>query len=111
MTSRHIPYRFVDDRPRGPLVNVSFTLDGESVDLLWKQGKNRSRTVRRAIKHFCRELDPAPELVEKFNAVCVERNELRDIVELQRKTIDRLRANASKGWIERFRDWLVARRS
>ena len=54
MTSRHIPFRLIDDRPRGPIVNVAFTIDGECVDLLHKAGKNRSRTVRNAIKSYLR---------------------------------------------------------
>lgn len=95
MTSKHIPFRFVNDSTRGPLVNVSFTLDGESVDLLWKQGRNRSRTVRRAIKYFCREIPPPPALQEKFNQVCIEKAQLQEIVDLQRVQIDRLRNVAS----------------
>ena len=88
--SRLIPFRLYDDRTRGPLVNVSFTLDGESVDLLWAHGKNRSRTVRRAIKHFCQERNPTPEMVKKYNEVCIERKELREkILDLETK-LDRM---------------------
>lgn len=84
MTSRHIPFRLIDDRPRGPIVNVAFTIDGECVDLLHRAGKNRSRTVRNAIKSYLRgdytrqdrENDHA-ELLERFQNVCIERDKLK----------------------------------
>lgn len=84
MTSRHIPFRLVDDRPRGPIVNVAFTIDGECVDLLHRAGKNRSRTVRNAIKVYLRgdysrqqREEDHRRLLENFQRVCQERDELR----------------------------------
>lgn len=111
MTSRHIPWRPHDDRPRGPSVNVSFTLDGESVDLLWKSGKNRSRTVRNAIKYYLQDIEPTPELQKKFNQVCIERQELLEVVEIQRKTIARLKSTHEKqggNVFSRLKRWLFA---
>ena len=85
MTSRHIPFRLIDDRPRGPIVNVAFTIDGECVDLLHRAGKNRSRTVRNAIKSYLRgdysrenQIKDHAELLERFQKVCIERDELRE---------------------------------
>jgi len=95
---------------RGPFVNQAFTLDLEAFELLLNSGKNRSRTVRRAIKHYCREMPAPPGLVEKFNQVCIERKELQDVVELQRLQIERLRAN-KKSALSRFRHWLFAPRA
>ena len=73
---------------RGPFVNVAFTLDMQALEMLQNQGKNRSQTVRRAIKHYCREIEPEPALVEKFREVVMERNELREVVEIQKKIIN-----------------------
>jgi len=65
MTSRHIPFsRVIDDRTVGPIVNVAFTIDGECVDLLHRAGKNRSRTVRNAIKSYLRGKYSRKELEE-----------------------------------------------
>ena len=73
---------------RGPFVNVAFTLDLKSVEMLQNAGKNRSQTVRRAIKHYCKQVEPSPEIVEKLRLVCMERNELREIIEIQKKIIN-----------------------
>lgn len=99
---------------KGPFVNMAFTLDMEAVELLQNSGKNRSRTVRRAIKHWCRELPAPPALQEKFNQVCIERAELQEIVSLQRKQIDRLRASVSEtdlSWFQAIKRWLFAPRA
>ncbi len=75
---RHIPWsRVIDDRPVGPIVNVSFTLDMHAFQLLHSAGKNRSQTVRNAIKYYCSDREPAPELVKKFNEVCTARRDLQ----------------------------------
>lgn len=79
---------------KGPFVNVAFTLDMESVELLQLNGKNKSKTVRRAIKHYCRDVKPSPELLENFRRVCIERSELEEIVQLQKNEIARLLAYA-----------------
>lgn len=92
-------------------MNVSFTLDGESVDLLWKSGKNRSRTVRNAIKYYLQDIEPTPELQKKFNQVCIERQELLEVVEIQRKTIARLKSTHEKqggNVFSRLKRWLFA---
>ena len=77
---KHIPWsRVIDDRPVGPIVNVAFTIDGECVDLLHRAGKNRSKTVRNAIKSYLRgdysrqdqEIDHA-ELLERYQKVLQE---------------------------------------
>jgi len=73
---------------KGPFVNVAFTLDLQSVEMLQNHGKNRSLTVRRAIKHYCKEVEPSPELVEKYREVIMERNELREVIEIQKKIIN-----------------------
>lgn len=85
MTSKHIPFRFIDDRPRGPIVNVAFTIDGECVDLLHQAGKNRSRTVRNAIKNYLRgdysredQMNDHAELLGRFQNVCIERDKLKE---------------------------------
>lgn len=81
---KHIPFRFVDDRPVGPIVNVAFTIDGECVDLLYQAGKNRSRTVRNAIKFYLKGdqsfqdlAETHDRLLQNFSKVCLERDELR----------------------------------
>jgi len=97
MTSKHIPFRLIDDRPRGPIVNVAFTIDGECVDLLHRAGKNRSRTVRNAIKRYLRgdytrqdrENDHA-ELMERYQRVLGEREKLK-------KEIESFHLNSFKG--------------
>lgn len=88
MTSRHIPFRLVDDRPRGPIVNMAFTVDGECVDLLHRAGKNRSRTVRNAIKSYLRgdytrqdRENDHQQLLENFQRVCEEREDLKREIE------------------------------
>jgi len=73
---------------KGPFVNVAFTLDLQSVEMLQNHGKNRSLTVRRAIKHYCKEIEPSPELVQKYREVIMERNELREVVEIQKEIIN-----------------------
>ncbi len=84
---RHIPFRFIDDRPVGPIVNVAFTIDGECVDLLHRAGKNRSKTVRHAIKFYLKGEDSFQDvieshqkLLENFSKVCLERDELRKTI-------------------------------
>ncbi len=97
MTSRHIPFRLIDDRPRGPIVNVAFTIDGECVDLLHRAGKNRSRTVRNAIKSYLsgdytrkdREEDHRT-LMDNYQKVLREREKLK-------KEIKGIHMNAFKG--------------
>lgn len=81
---KHIPFRFVDDRPVGPIVNVAFTIDGECLDLLHQAGKNRSRTVRNAIKFYLKGdqsfqdlAETHDRLLQNFSKVCLERDELR----------------------------------
>lgn len=88
MTSRHIPFRLIDDRPRGPIVNVAFTIDGECVDLLHRAGKNRSRTVRNAIKSYLRgdytrqdRENDHQQLMENFQRVVKEREDLKREIE------------------------------
>ena len=73
---------------KGPYVSVAFTLDIQALEMLQDAGKNRSQTVRRAIKHYCKEVEPSPELVEKYREVIMERNELREVVEIQKKIIN-----------------------
>jgi len=80
---------------KGPFVNVAFTLDLQSVEMLQNHGKNRSLTVRRAIKHYCKEIEPSPELVQKYREVIMERNELREIVEIQKKIINSQEGDSS----------------
>ena len=92
-------------------MNVSFTLDGETVDLLWKTGKNRSRTVRNAIRYYLQDIEPTPELQKKFDQVCIERQELLEVVDMQRKTIARLEAtlsNQGEKALSRLKRWLFA---
>lgn len=83
---QHIPFRFIDDRPVGPIVNVAFTIDGECVDLLHQAGKNRSKTVRNAIKSYLKggyeNLEKThAELMTNFQAVCLERDSLKREIE------------------------------
>jgi len=97
MATRHIPFRLVDDRPRGPIVNVAFTIDGECVDLLHRAGKNRSRTVRNAIKSYLRgdytrqeQENDHQQLMDNFQRVIKERDNLK-------KELEGYHMNAFKG--------------
>ena len=94
MATKHIPFRFIDDRPRGPIVNVAFTIDGECVELLHQAGKNRSRTVRNAIKSYLKggfeDLEKThAELYINFQRILAERDSLK-------KEIEGLHMNAFK---------------
>ena len=94
MATKHIPFRFIDDRPRGPIVNVAFTIDGECVELLHQAGKNRSRTVRNAIKSYLKggfeDLEKThAELYINFQRILAERDSLK-------KEIEGLHMNALK---------------
>ena len=88
MKATQIGGLIIPKEEEGPFVNVAFTLDLDSVALLKNAGKNKSLTVRRAIRHYCQQIEPAPALVKKFNEVCIERKELLDIIEIQKKIIN-----------------------
>lgn len=94
---KHIPFRLNDDRPVGPIVNVAFTIDGECVDLLHRAGKNRSRTVRNAIKSYLRGdwnrqemIETHQELMNNYQRVIKQRESLK-------KELEAINLNSFKG--------------
>lgn len=93
MTSKHIPFREIDTRSRGSIVNVAFTIDTYCLDLLNQAGKNKSKTVRMAIVNYLgNPSDAEPtELQLRYRDKCIEVKELTEIVALQRKQIERVR--------------------
>ena len=97
MTSRHIPFRLHDDRPRGPIVNVAFTIDGECVDLLHRAGKNRSRTVRNAIKSYLRGDWNRKEMIETHETLMNNYKRVLEEREKLKKELEAYHLNAFKG--------------
>jgi hypothetical protein len=93
MTSKHIPFREIDTRSRGSIVNVAFTIDTYCLDLLNQAGKNKSKTVRMAIINYLgNPSDAEPtELQLRYRDKCIEVKELTEIVALQRVQIERIR--------------------
>jgi len=92
---KHIPFRMHDIRPRGPIVNVAFTIDTYCLELLHRSGKNRSETVRCAIMHYLggeesvRDLLQSREsLVEKVRELAIERKMLREIINSKLPNVD-----------------------
>lgn len=115
MTSKHIPFREIDTRSRGSIVNVAFTIDTYCLDLLNQAGKNKSKTVRMAIINYLgnKSLSPGEinnkkptELQLRYRDKCIEVKELTEIVALQKKQIERLR----QSWLERIRNLLYKHR-
>lgn len=112
MTSKHIPFREIDTRSRGSIVNVAFTIDTHCLDLLNQAGKNKSKTVRMAIINYLgNPSDAEPtELQLRFRDKCIEVKELTEIVSLQRDQIETLRESQDRrdpgapGLLERLRN-------
>ena len=91
MTSNLIPWRLHDDRPVGPIVNVSFTLDMHAFQLLHAAGKNRSRIVRNAIKYYCQDgiaSEAHREVIEKWQKLKIENEILREIINSKIPNVD-----------------------
>lgn len=92
---KHIPFRMHDIRPRGPIVNVAFTIDTYCLDLLHRSGKNRSQTVRCALMHYLGGEESVKDLIEsrnslleKFNEKCIEVKTLREIINSKLPNVD-----------------------
>ena len=92
---RHIPFRMYDLRPKGPIVNVAFTIDAYCLDLLHRNGKNRSQTVRCAIMHYLGGeesvkdlLETRENLIEKVRELAIERKILRQIINSKLPNVD-----------------------
>jgi len=100
MTSKHIPFREIDTRSRGSIVNVAFTIDTYCLDLLNQAGKNKSKTVRMAIINYLgNPSDSEPtELQLRYRDKCIEVKELTEIVALQKKQIEKVR----QSWLKRL---------
>jgi len=95
---KNLPFRMYDLRPRGAIVNVAFTIDTYSLDLLHKAGKNRSRTVRMALWHWlgsseetmsCAELYESHQaILEKFRVKCIQVDRMKKIINSQLPDVD-----------------------
>lgn len=92
---KHIPFRMYDLRPRGPIVNVAFTIDTYCLELLQRSGKNRSQTVRCAIMHYLGGdetvedlLRSRESLIEKVRDLAIEKKILREIINSKLPDVD-----------------------
>lgn len=109
MTSKHIPFREIDTRSRGSIVNVAFTIDTYCLDLLNQAGKNKSKTVRMAIINYLGDPLKAEntELQERYRDKILENKDLIGIVQLQKAQIERLRKEVDsldQGLLKRIRN-------
>lgn len=92
---KHLPFRMHDLRPRGPIVNVAFTIDTYCLDLLHKAGKNRSQTVRAALMFYLGSdesyadlIESREMLMEKVKILAIENKMLKEIINSKLPNVD-----------------------